>query len=173
MPESEIRFRKMIKNIFLLIYPSLGLPTTQKIEKPVHYKKNGIIVQNISDGYVSFYDDLIDQEIFYRIEAPTLDNLPKEPICEDVASIHTNDTLIRAQYKQFLFNEIKRLYGKSQGTRHLTRRSADMIDPFEIKTTQPEPSSDDQTTVANVVLTNTTTTRLTVPQQMKNTSHIA
>ena len=172
VPESEIRFRKMIKNIFLLIYPSLGLPTTQKIEKPVHYKRNGIIVQNISDGYVSFYDDLIDQEIFYRIEAPTLDNLPKEPICEGVASIHTNDTLIRAQYKRFLFNEIKRLYGKSQSTRHLTRRSADTIDPFEIKTTQAEPSSDDQTTVANVVLKNTTTTRLTVPQQMENTSEI-
>ena len=163
----------MIKNIFLLIYPSLGLPTKQDIEKPVHYKKNGIIVQNISDGYVSFYDDLIDQEIFYRIEAPTLDNLPEEPICDDVASIHTNDTLVRAQYKQFLFDEIQRLYGKSQGTRHLTRRSADMIEPFEIITTQAELSSDDQTTKANVVLTNQTTTRLAVTQQKENTSQIA
>ena len=158
----------MVKNIFWLHYAVFGLPPSSKEKIPIHYKKNGIVVQNVSESFVCFYDDLITQEIFYKIEAPNLGSLPEQPACEGVESVHTRSTLIRAKYKQYLFDEITKLYGRSQGTRHLTRRSADLNQPFELSKTQATLATSERTTKANVVSTESPTTSKQ-PQQESTT----
>ena len=124
--------------IILLFSATLGLPpglnkTTNENREPLmtHYKKNGIIVQNLTRSNITFYDDLLEQEIFYKLESPHLDSLPETPFCNGIAGIHRANTQEKQSYKEFIYEEISRIFGSHKSMRKLTRRSADLQLPFD------------------------------------------
>ena len=138
--------------IILLFRFTLGLPPGIKREPLMtHYKKNGIIVQNITRGNITFFDDLLEQEIFYKLESPHLDSLPAAPICRGIAGLHEASDNEKQAYKEFIYEEISKIFGSHKSMRKLTRRSADLQLPFN-------PIMDQTTPVLTTTVNSNTTT---------------